>query len=121
VRYRITASPVTHAPGQPYGRSPDGKVLRERGTPTALHGPHALAWWQRRAAGAGLAVEEATLTPRVFERPPLSKRPPGLHHSLIQFDGLARVTDAHLLAVSVCRGIGRAQSYGAGLLSLAPA
>ncbi|WP_449338784.1 type I-E CRISPR-associated protein Cas6/Cse3/CasE [Streptomyces chartreusis] len=45
---------------------------------------------------------------------------PGPDHQLIQFDGHARITDARLLAQSICRGIGRAQSYGAGLLSLAP-
>nr|WP_248297586.1 type I-E CRISPR-associated protein Cas6/Cse3/CasE [Streptomyces sp. S1D4-11] len=59
--------------------------------------------------------------PRTFERSPHTPHRPGLDHQLIQFDGHARITDAHLLAQSICRGIGRAQSYGAGLLSLAPA
>ncbi|WP_406165161.1 type I-E CRISPR-associated protein Cas6/Cse3/CasE [Streptomyces canus] len=121
VRYRITAAPVRHLPGPCYGQRPDGTLLRRRGTPTALHGPAAALWWQRRAAAAGLAVDDATLTPRPFERSPRSAYPRGLHHHLVQIDGLARITDARLLADAVCCGIGRAQSYGAGLLSLAPA
>ncbi|MFF3589013.1 type I-E CRISPR-associated protein Cas6/Cse3/CasE [Streptomyces sp. NPDC002387] len=121
VRYRITAAPVRRSPGTPYGKRPDGTLLRTRGKPTALHGTDALAWWQHRATTAGLTLEETTLTPCTFERPPRSTRPPGLHHYLTQFDGHAHITDARLLAHAVCRGIGRAQSYGAGLLSLAPA
>jgi len=121
VCYRITAAPVRHIPGAPYDRRADGTVLRQRGTPTALTGHDAAAWWQRRAAAAGLAVDDATLTPRPFERSPRFAHPPGLHHRLIEFNGHARVTDARLLADAVCRGIGRAQAYGAGLLSLAPA
>ncbi|MFH8394308.1 type I-E CRISPR-associated protein Cas6/Cse3/CasE [Streptomyces sp. NPDC018036] len=121
VRYRITAVPVRHLPGSPCGRRPDGSLLRRRGTPTALHGHEAAQWWQRRASQSGLALTSISLTPRTFERSPHAPYRPGLDHRLIQFDGHARITDAHLLAQSICRGIGRAQSYGAGLLSLAPA
>ncbi|KUL27364.1 type I-E CRISPR-associated protein Cas6/Cse3/CasE [Streptomyces regalis] len=121
VRYRITATPVRHTPGTPYGQRLDGTVLRRRGIPTALDGTAAAAWWQRRAGQAGLDLDDITLTPRTFELSTLSARLPGLDHHLIRFDGHARITDARLLAEAVCRGIGRAQSYGAGLLSLAPA
>ncbi|MDQ0904376.1 hypothetical protein QFZ22_000361 [Streptomyces canus] len=121
VRYRITAAPVRHIPGPCYGRRPDGTLLRRRGTPAALHGPDAVIWWQRRAAAAGLAVNAATLTPHPFPRSPRSADPRGLYHHLSQIDGHAHITDPRLLVEAVCRGIGRAQSYGAGLLSLAPA
>ncbi|MGY5118021.1 type I-E CRISPR-associated protein Cas6/Cse3/CasE [Streptomyces sp. 900105755] len=121
VRYRITAAPVRHLPGAPCGRRPDGRLLRHRGTPSALHGHDAALWWQRRAGQSGLALTDISLTPRTFERSPHTPHQPGLHHQLIQFDGHARITDPRLLAQSICRGIGRAQSYGAGLLSLAPA
>lgn len=121
VRYRITAAPVRHIPGPCYGRRPDGTLLRRRGTPTALHGPDAARWWQRKASHSGLALTDISLTPQAFERSPYTPHQPGLAHQLIQFDGHARITDARLLAQSICRGIGRAQSYGAGLLSLAPA
>ncbi|MEU6091034.1 type I-E CRISPR-associated protein Cas6/Cse3/CasE, partial [Streptomyces sp. NPDC047085] len=75
LRYRITAAPVRCVPGPAYGQRPDGTLLRRRGTPTPLHGEEALAWWQRRATGAGLDLEDASLTPCTFECPPRSAHP----------------------------------------------
>ncbi|RSN68457.1 type I-E CRISPR-associated protein Cas6/Cse3/CasE, partial [Streptomyces sp. WAC 05379] len=42
-------------------------------------------------------------------------------HRLLQFDGTAHITDPDALTDALLTGIGRAKSYGAGLLSLAPA
>ncbi|MGI5041579.1 type I-E CRISPR-associated protein Cas6/Cse3/CasE [Streptomyces sp. JAC128] len=40
---------------------------------------------------------------------------------MTQFDGFARITDTGLLTHALKNGIGRAKTYGAGLLSLVPA
>ncbi|MEU6093100.1 type I-E CRISPR-associated protein Cas6/Cse3/CasE [Streptomyces sp. NPDC047085] len=68
---------------------------------------------QRRATGAGLDLEDASLTPCTFECPPRSAHPDAPYHRLTQFDGHARITDPAALTAAICRGIGRAQSYGA--------
>lgn len=119
VHYRITASPCASRPGPLIGHRPDGKPLHARGKPTALKGADAIAWWQRRAARAGLTIHSTTLTPRSFAR--RDRNTPGPYHHLTQFDGAATITDPHALADALCTGIGRGQAYGAGLLSLAPA
>lgn len=109
VRYRITANASVrrHDPTLPSG----SKV-------TALRGDDALAWWQRRAAQAGLTLHTATATPRTFPR---ATREDGPYHALTQFDGTAHITDSHLLQHALSTGIGKGKAYGAGLLSLAPA
>ncbi|WP_406395959.1 type I-E CRISPR-associated protein Cas6/Cse3/CasE [Streptomyces sp. NBC_00887] len=90
-----------------------------RGAVVALRGPDALAWWHRRATQAGLAPDTTTMEPRNFRRP--RSAGPGPFHRLVQFDGTALITDPQSLATALVNGIGRGQSYGAGLLSLAPA
>ncbi|MFJ8954305.1 type I-E CRISPR-associated protein Cas6/Cse3/CasE [Streptomyces sp. NPDC102384] len=116
VHYRITASPVRHRPGTPIGVRDDGRLLRTRGRPTPLHADDALAWWQRQADQAGLTLHTATLAPQ-----PFTTRQRDVRHHLIQFDGHARIRDITALTHALHHGIGRAKSYGAGLLSLAPA
>ncbi|MFJ8932125.1 type I-E CRISPR-associated protein Cas6/Cse3/CasE [Streptomyces sp. NPDC102364] len=116
VHYRITASPVRNRPGTPIGVRDDGRLLRARGRPTPLHGDEALAWWQRQADQAGLALHTAALTSQ-----PFITRQRAVRHHLIQFDGHAHIHDTTALTHALHHGIGRAKSYGAGLLSLAPA
>ncbi|MFD9216244.1 type I-E CRISPR-associated protein Cas6/Cse3/CasE [Streptomyces sp. NPDC059544] len=114
VRYRITANASVRTPA-PHSAPASAR----RGPVIALDGPDALAWWHRRATRAGLTLETATLQPRPYRRP--RGAGPGPHHRLTQFDGTALITDAHALAGALVHGIGRGLSYGAGLLSLAPA
>ncbi|MEU2772893.1 type I-E CRISPR-associated protein Cas6/Cse3/CasE [Streptomyces sp. NPDC007162] len=126
VNYRITANasavrrvlddhqPVDH----PHGR----KVI-------PLNGDDALAWWQRRAHQAGLALNTADATPARFRRSWKhhpgstggSAHTPGPVHALTRFDGLATITDPDQLSHALLTGIGRGKPYGAGLLTLAPA
>ncbi|SDP62717.1 CRISPR system Cascade subunit CasE [Streptomyces sp. cf386] len=128
VRYRITAnaSAVRRALDnhQPVDNKNGRKVI-------ALYGDDALAWWQRRAHQAGLALTTTDTTPARFRRP--RKRPntatepgetnpaPGAQHALTRFDGLATITEPDRLRHALLTGIGRGKPYGAGLLSLAPA
>jgi CRISPR system Cascade subunit CasE len=44
-----------------------------------------------------------------------------MRHSLVRYDGTGLITDPEALTQALVAGIGRAKSYGAGLLSLAPA
>ncbi|WP_051828692.1 type I-E CRISPR-associated protein Cas6/Cse3/CasE [Streptomyces bicolor] len=128
VRYRITAnaSAVRRAldDHQPVDNRRGRQVV-------ALYGDDAMAWWQRRAHQAGLALTTTDTTPARFRRP--RKRPhptteageadhaPGPLHVLTRFDGLATITEADRLRHAVLTGIGRGKPYGAGLLSLLPA
>jgi CRISPR system Cascade subunit CasE len=116
VRYRITAAPAA-ATSSP----PDPATGRRRNTKYPLTGQAAQAWWQRRAAAAGLhLLGKNTATPCPF---PLARTRsgPGPYHRLVRFEGTATVTDAAAVAHAVQHGIGRGKSYGAGLLCLAPA
>lgn len=117
VRYRITAAPtVARSAGNPTPHPVTGK---RRGKITHLTGDDALAWWQRRATAAGLEPVTITSLPRPFPRTRVTRSAP--YFTLTQFDGLARITDTTRLTDALKHGIGRAKSYGAGLLSLAPA
>ncbi|MFD9636826.1 type I-E CRISPR-associated protein Cas6/Cse3/CasE [Streptomyces violascens] len=113
VRYRITANPSRRSPGRT--QDPPARCGRLH----ALHGDAALAWWARRAQAAGLDLVTTTSRPRPFCRS--DRTQPGPHKHLVQFDGLARVSDPEALTRALLEGIGRAKTYGGGLLSLAPA
>ncbi|MER5852962.1 type I-E CRISPR-associated protein Cas6/Cse3/CasE [Streptomyces sp. NPDC002012] len=117
VRYRITAAPTAaRSDGTPTRHPITGK---RRGKTTPLTGQDATAWWQRRATTAGLDTTTCWATPRPFPRK--DRTQPGPYYALTQFEGLARITDTHLLTNALQTGIGKGKSYGAGLLSLAPA
>ncbi|MFF1643191.1 type I-E CRISPR-associated protein Cas6/Cse3/CasE [Streptomyces sp. NPDC058246] len=128
VRYRITAN-VSAArrvldDHQPVDNKHGRRVV-------ALYGDDALAWWQRRAHQAGLALTTTDTTPARFRRPRKHPHPATEHgqtdhhagpqHVLTRFDGLATITDPDRLRHALLTGIGRGKPYGAGLLSLAPA
>ena len=113
VRYRITAN-ATASRLDPKDRYPGSK---KRGTVIPLYGKQALAWWQRRAENAGLALMTTDLTPIRRRR----TQAPGPLHTLTRFDGIATIAEPHQLHHALLTGIGRGKSYGAGLLSLAPA
>ncbi|WP_327713734.1 type I-E CRISPR-associated protein Cas6/Cse3/CasE (plasmid) [Streptomyces sp. NBC_00464] len=112
VRYRIVVNPIKRE-----RLSLDRK--NERGRTLPLSGPDADQWWQRRATASGLQLH--TLTPHTIAPARSRTAKPGMRHSLIRYDGTATITDTHALTNAVLTGIGRGKSYGAGLLSLAPA
>ncbi|MFD4560566.1 type I-E CRISPR-associated protein Cas6/Cse3/CasE [Streptomyces sp. NPDC058469] len=113
VRYRVVVNPVKteRLPLDQKGR---------RGKRIPLTGPDADHWWTSRATDAGLDLHTLLPTPIAAVRPPAKSSPPMRHH-LVRYDGTATVTDPDALTHAVLTGIGRAKSYGAGLISLAPA
>ncbi|MEV8391800.1 MULTISPECIES: type I-E CRISPR-associated protein Cas6/Cse3/CasE [unclassified Streptomyces] len=113
VRYRITvnAAKRERLPLEDKGR---------RGRVIPLAGADADQWWAQRAEASGLRLHTAlatTTNPVVSRRKDVNP----VKHSLIRYDGSATVTDPQLLTTALLDGIGRGKSYGAGLLSLAPA
>ncbi|MFF9307097.1 type I-E CRISPR-associated protein Cas6/Cse3/CasE [Streptomyces sp. NPDC014777] len=113
VRYRIVLNPVKQE------RLPLDQKGR-RGKRVPLTGPEADQWWTSRAAEAGLDVQTVLPSPAAPVRF-RTKNATGMRHSLIRYDGTAQITDPQTLTQALLTGIGRAKSYGAGLLSLAPA
>lgn len=114
VRYRVTVSPVKCE----RRTSADGTL--ERGKLIPVKGPDADQWWQRKAEAAGLHLLTTLPTPAApaVSHPKDSRR---VKHTLLRYDGTAAVTDPDALAHALLAGIGRGKSYGAGLLTLAPA
>ncbi|MFE3267083.1 type I-E CRISPR-associated protein Cas6/Cse3/CasE [Streptomyces sp. NPDC059215] len=113
VRYRIAVNPVKRE------RLPLERK-NERGKIVPLAGAEADHWWTRRATESGLHLTSLLPTPLRPVRPQGRNTAP-MRHSLIRYDGTATVTDPDLLTRALLDGIGRGKSYGAGLLSLAPA
>jgi CRISPR system Cascade subunit CasE len=113
VRYRIVVNPVKteRLPLEQKG---------QRGQRIPLTGPDADLWWTRRANEAGLQLHTLLPTP-VAGAQPRGKDARPMRHHLVRYEGTATVTDPDALTHAVLTGIGRAKSYGAGLLSLAPA
>ncbi len=108
VRYRITANPT-----QRVGNSTTDP--RKKGKLTVLAGERGELWWLTRATANGLHPFSVT-----------QSRLPDIHagktrHAATRFDGVGIVTDADRLRQAVLDGIGRAKSYGCGLISLGPA
>ncbi|MGM1058933.1 type I-E CRISPR-associated protein Cas6/Cse3/CasE [Saccharothrix sp. Mg75] len=110
VRYRIVANATAIHTTEP------GKKRR-----LWLHDEEAIQWWQRRANQAGLAVQHTRLTQETLLTGARPKSAGGqrLHHGASQFDGIAVINDPDAIRRAVTTGIGRARSYGCGLLTLA--
>jgi CRISPR system Cascade subunit CasE len=109
VHYRLTANPVKRG-GRGAGPK-EGKII-------PLRGEAADAWWAGRADRCGLALRTATGMP--FDDVTGRRAGGQVRHALTRYDGIAVVTDPDAARRAVLDGVGRAKSYGAGLLSLAP-
>ncbi|CAL9278653.1 type I-E CRISPR-associated protein Cas6/Cse3/CasE [Streptomyces sp. SudanB66_2053] len=113
VRYRTVVNPVKTERLSLENKGRRGKRI-------ALTGPDADQWWARRAHQAGLDLTTALPTP-IAAVHSSGDSTAAVRHHLVRYDGTATVTDPDALAEAVLVGIGRAKSYGAGLLSLARA
>ncbi|MDA0564159.1 type I-E CRISPR-associated protein Cas6/Cse3/CasE [Streptomonospora sp. S1-112] len=105
VRYRITANPT-----QRVGNSTDNPA--RKGKLTVVFGQRGELWWLERATGLGLhplSVDQTRLA---------DIRVGAVRHAATRFEGTGVVTDPQALRGAVIEGIGRAKSYGCGLLSL---
>jgi CRISPR system Cascade subunit CasE len=113
VRYRVTVSPVRRERLPLERKGQRGRLL-------PLHGPDADLWWSRKAneAGLHLLTTVPAPAPAAVSRPGDARK---VKHTLIRYDGTATVTDPDALTTALLAGIGRGKSYGAGLLTLAPA
>lgn len=116
VRYRIAAN-ATKRHGNTAEPNKKGKLAN-------LHGAAADEWWLRRAEQAGLRPLQviSTSLPDVLGPPTRDRNNTKqvVQHAVTRFDGIGVVTDPERLRAAVRDGIGRARTYGCGLLSLGP-
>ncbi|MBA0127235.1 type I-E CRISPR-associated protein Cas6/Cse3/CasE [Haloechinothrix sp. YIM 98757] len=108
VRYRIAANPTKR-----HGNTAEPE---KRGRLATLRGSAADDWWLRRAEEAGLQPQQVLST----SLPDVRGAQHRARHGVVRFDGTAVVTDADQLRETLADGIGRAKSYGCGMLSLGP-
>ncbi|MFD0555682.1 CRISPR-associated Cse3 family protein [Stackebrandtia endophytica] len=105
VKYRIVANPTKR-----WGNS---AAPEQQGKLRVLRGDSAQQWWIDRADGHGLDINSTQWRPL----PDVTVKRG--RHAMAQFDGTATVRDAAAVRDAILTGIGRARSYGCGLLSLA--
>lgn len=126
VRYRIDANATKRHGNQ--------ATPHKRGRLANLHGTDAELWWLRKATEAGLHPMRLTSTPQpdILGSPTKTKprsdgssggkdtepRPYTAVHGVTRFEGIGIVTDPERLRDAVTTGIGRARTYGCGMLSL---
>jgi CRISPR system Cascade subunit CasE len=119
VRYRITANPAKQLP-RGHNHADHGRP----GQRIALRGAPAEAWWQQRAASAGLTLHTAIMIPQqdLVGTPGDHGRKPDSHirHAAAQYDGTATIRDVDATREAIHNGIGRGKPYGCGLLTLIP-
>jgi CRISPR system Cascade subunit CasE len=114
IHYRVDARASTCQP----------RPGERRGKRVAIFGQAAEPWWLKQAAMAGLTVHQETAG---YHRQDvaLHKDSTGerrlLHLRLTRCEGTAIVTDPHALRQAVINGVGRDRTWGAGLLTIAPA
>ncbi|MFI6019027.1 type I-E CRISPR-associated protein Cas6/Cse3/CasE [Streptomyces sp. NPDC051287] len=113
LRYRIVVNPAKRERLPLDHKNTRGKII-------PLAGEAADQWWNRRAADSGLHLHTLLPVPATAQRTG-AKNNEHLRLGLLRYDGTATVTDPDALTTAVLTGIGRSKSYGAGLLSLAPA
>jgi CRISPR system Cascade subunit CasE len=96
----------------------DGTAMNAPGERSLRTDEERIGWLEQRIRGA--AVLPAA--PCVSREPDRIGRRQGdrFAHRPIHFDGIVEVVDAEALRVLVVKGIGRAKSYGNGLLMLGP-
>jgi CRISPR system Cascade subunit CasE len=103
------------------GTKSNGKRVELRGE--AAH----LEWLQRKGEQHGLRVAACRMDAGNGDPRRVNGKLEGQRYdskitiASVQFDGVLEVVDAALLGYALRNGIGRAKSYGQGLLSLAPA
>lgn len=82
-------------------------------------------WLERKGADGGFEIEEMAagpIVPRTIgrdDRPARGRGPITIHE--VELTGTLRVTDSAAFADTTARGIGRARSFGYGLLMVRPA
>ncbi|MBQ0923047.1 type I-E CRISPR-associated protein Cas6/Cse3/CasE [Saccharopolyspora endophytica] len=113
VRYRISANATKR-----HGNSAPDK----KGKLANLRGEAAEEWWFRRAEQSGLrcTTVHTTSLPDVCGTANAKRQHHAVRHAVTRFEGTGIVTYPELLHTAVREGIGRARTYGCGLLSLGP-
>lgn len=89
------------------------------GKAVALTGPDADQWWTTRAPRCGLRLHTVVSRP-IPAHSGWREGTGRLRHAVTQFDGIATIADPTPLREALLGGVGRARSYGCGLLSIAP-
>ncbi|AJC62055.1 type I-E CRISPR-associated protein Cas6/Cse3/CasE [Streptomyces sp. 769] len=125
VQYRIAANTVVQYGSLADRERAQTRLKLDRLPPArrALTGAEADDWWYIRAARNGLNVLSlvSTVPPSVDVTRQHKGRDVTHRHAITIFQGDATITDPDAVRATILNGMGRGRSFGAGLLSLAPA
>ncbi len=106
-RFRLCANPVHSLPSEMGKR---GKVV-----------PHVTVkqqqeWLEQKCAKLGFALDESVIVQRELKRFSRQQKYVTLHTAV--YEGILTICDADVFRTALIQGIGRAKSYGCGLLTL---
>jgi CRISPR system Cascade subunit CasE len=74
-------------------------------------------WLRRQSAPAGFEFDEEEVSVDGYEQLTIRRDPNGdLKLSVIEFDGMLRVTDPSVFVTKLARGFGRGKAFGLGLM-----
>jgi CRISPR system Cascade subunit CasE len=107
-RFRLCANPVYSIK---QGESQRGKIV-----------PHITisqqeGWLQRKSEGAGFTLNEFAIKQRGIKK--FTRQHKYVTLSTATYEGVLKIKDAEAFRATLIQGIGRAKSYGCGLLTLA--
>jgi CRISPR system Cascade subunit CasE len=107
VRYQVTVNTSTR----------NGRTKRT----IAVPGEQLMAWWERKAATAGLHINGALTdigAPYVITGNKPDSQP--IKHVGARIVGIATITDTDAITNAIVNGIGRGRAYGLGLITVIP-
>lgn len=122
VRFDVRANPTVSRRNAD-GRSARHDVLMEAKRSAPLHSQlgelqeqAGHAWLRARASDWGLEVAEGGVSQEGYYQHSLRSKGRTIRYSSLDYQGIARVRDAERLRHALLHGVGRAKSFGCGLL-----
>jgi len=121
LRFDLRANPVVSRTGED-GKEARHDVLMDAKLKADLESRNeameaaGLNWLMKRAQGWGLDVASGTVIQSGYAQHRIERKGERLGFSSLDYQGMAKVSDAEALAHALLQGVGRAKGFGCGLL-----